>query len=296
MNRKSRPVTAREYKVMLRAAKFDGNREDVLNAAESFRIAFADAIRSVATSQDELLVGDAFELRSKEKQATVQFFDTKDRRLANANFVFRRRQPVASETIELTLKRRHFDRFLVSGSQTGRKTTFEEDLKATQTHGFISLYSLSGRVAGVAADTEFQTLKDIQRVFRPLKKQLGDAYDGKAKLLRVCDFTAVQTVLEGAVFPISDQCSAKCALIIWYRESGSMDSAAAVEFSFRHQDKGLGSKQEPFTAEMAKRNLAIFERLCDENSPTSSWVDLSSPTKTNYAYSYARSWRTRRII
>jgi hypothetical protein len=272
---------------MLRANRFAGSHNDILVAAERFRNAFAGDLLKFAVSNDgDSLVGGVFEPLEDEKQVTVQFFDTKERRLRNSDFVFRQRQHANGGPLELTLKRRHPDRFYVSGSKTGRKTKLEEDIKATQTHGFISLHSLSGKVKDVDADTEFNSMKDIRKFFRPLKKQLGNAYDGSEKLLRVCNFIAVQTVLEGVELRISDQIPAECALIIWHHYGGDVQSPAVVEFSFRVRWR---SKREPFTAEMAKRCLEILQVLRGEDSSVAHWVDLNGPTKTAYTYTLTRS-------
>ncbi len=289
MPRKTRPVTSREYKIMLRAKRFEGSKRDILTAAESFRAAFARAVMKCTVSkQSDPLVHGEFEPVEDEKRVTVQFFDTNDRRLRKSSFVFRQRQSITGGPLELTLKLRHSDRFFVSGCKTGGKTKFEEDIKATQTHDFISLHSLSGKVKGADDDTEFKSLKDIRDFFKPLKKQLGIAYDGSEKLLRVCNFIAIQAVLEGVKFQISDQIRAECALIIWHRKDGDVESPAVVEFSFRYQDSELGAKQEPFTTEMAKRCFDILQAFRDEDSPFAKWVDLKGPTKTAYAYGLTR--------
>ncbi|QDV45884.1 hypothetical protein Enr13x_57870 [Stieleria neptunia] len=290
MPRQSRPVTSREYKVMLRASRFVGNGQEVLAATEHFRSVFARAIgHAVAKQSDDPAVRGVFEPKQDDKQATVQFYDTKDRRLRNAGFVFRQRQPLSGGPLELTLKRRHRDRFFVSGSKTGGKTKFEEDIKATVDHEFLSLYSLSGKVTDVDAGTEFHALKDIRRVFKPVKSQLGDAYEGRKELLRVCDFIANQTVLEGVEFQASDKARAQCAVIVWHRKGGNAASPDVVEFSFRYRDKGLGAKQEPFTTEMAERCFKILQVFRDERSPLAAWVDLNGPTKTSYAYGLTRA-------
>lgn len=289
MIRKTRPVTSREYKMMLRANRFEGSKNDILAAAKHFRDALAQAIKKSVVRTDESLVGGEFEPVEDGKQVTVQFFDTKDRRLRKSDFVFRQRQPIAGGLLELTLKRRHPDRFFVSDSKTGRKTKFEEDIKATQDLGFISLHSLSGKVKGVAADTKFESLKDIRGFFKPLKKQLGNAYSGSEEILRVCNLTAFQTVLEGVEIQVSDGIRAECALIFWHRKGGDAQSPAVAEFSFRYQDKELGSKQEPFTAEMAKRSFDILQALRYAGSPVAQWVDLNGPTKTAYAYGLTRT-------
>jgi hypothetical protein len=245
-------------------------------------------MKCTVSKQGDPLVHGEFEPVEDEKRVTVQFFDTNDRRLRKSSFVFRQRQSITGGPLELTLKRRHSDRFFVSGSKTGGKTKFEEDIKATQTHDFISLHSLSGKVKEVDADIEFKFLKDIRGFFKPLKKQLGNAYDGSDRLLRVCNFTAIQAVLEGVEVQISDQIRAECALIVWHRKGGDAQSPAVVEFSFRYQDRELGAKQEPFTTEMAERCFEILQALRDEDSPVAKWVDLKGPTKTAYAYGLTR--------
>ncbi len=275
---------------MLRANRFAGSKQDVIAAAEHFREACAQGFRnSVVTSDGVSFLRGEFKPLVDAKQVTVQFFDTRDRRLRNSDFVFRQRQPIAGGPLELTLKRRQADRFFVSGSKTGGKTKFEEDIKTTQTHSFISLHSLSGKVKKVDADTKFQSMKDIQSFFNPLKKQLGSTYNESEKLLRVCNFIAVQTVLEGVRFLITEQIHAECALIVWYQQGGDAKSPAVVEFSFRCQDKALGSKQEPFTAEMAKLCFDMLQVFRDQDSSVVQWVELDGPTKTSYAYSLTRS-------
>ncbi|WP_182868338.1 hypothetical protein [Stieleria mannarensis] len=290
MARKSRPVTSREYKLMLRANRFAGDHQEVLAAAEHFRSVFVRAIgNTILEETDGPAVQGSFAPHRDDKQVTVQFFDTKDRRLRHSSFVFRQRQSASGGPLELTLKRRHRDRFFVSGCKTGGKTKFEEDIKATRDAPFLSLHSLSGKVTGVDAETEFRTLKDIRRFYKPFKTQLGDAYDGSVPLLRVCDFIADQTVLEGVDFQVSEALRAKCALILWHQQGSHARSPAVVEFSFRYRDKGLGSKQEPFTTAMAARCYDVLEVFRDDASPLASWVDLDGPTKTAYAYGLTRT-------
>lgn len=291
MARKTRPVTSREYKLMLQGHRFAGNQHDIAAAAENFRRDFAEAVAQIAGGpRIDSVVHGKLDALEEDKQVNVQFFDTKDRRLRNGNFVFRQRQPRGDGgRLELTLKRRHPDRFIASGTKTGGKVKFEEDIKATRHRDFISLHSLSGKVKNVAADTKFEKLKDIRSFFRPLKRQLGEAYHGSESLLRVCDFTAVQTVLEGLEFDLSEEIRAQCALIVWHRLGGDAATPAVVEFSFRYKDKPLGPKQEPFTAELARRCFDVFRALHVEDAKIAGWVDRDGLTKTAYTYSLTRA-------
>jgi hypothetical protein len=289
MTRNTRAVTSREYKMMLQAEAFKGGNEKVAKAAEKFRDDFAGAIADfVLMSDGEVLVGGKFKPQKKKKQAPVRFFDTKRLLLRRLDFVFRRRRPLSGGKAELTLKRRHPDRFLTSGSETGGSPKFEEDIKATKKQVFISLHSLSGKVKGVDPSVEFNKLQDIQSFYEPLTEELGGAYDANKKLHQVGDFTAEQTVLEGPEFNISDDTIAKCALIVWYRKGGSAKRPVVAEFSFRYDDESLGIGQEPFTSEIGRRCFQILQALRDENAHLANWVDLKGPTKTKYVYDLER--------
>ena len=72
---------------MLRAKRFDGSKKDILVAAEYFRDAVARAImKSDVRNDGHPLAGEKFEPLEDEKQVTMQFFDTKDRRLRKSDY------------------------------------------------------------------------------------------------------------------------------------------------------------------------------------------------------------------
>jgi hypothetical protein len=176
MKRETRPVTAREYKIMLQTSPFEGGRGDMLKASERFRDAFAKSIEAlVVPSSGKTLTGGKLEPVEAEKQVTVQFLDTKDLDLRESSHIFRVRQPIGGGPLELTFKFRHPDRFLASSGKTGGKKKFEEDIKTTHDRDWISLHSLSGKVKDVDDRTAFKTLKDIEGFFKSLKQQLADA-------------------------------------------------------------------------------------------------------------------------
>ncbi len=286
MKRKTRAVTSREYKVILRASLFEGDKQAVAEAAEDFRDALASAIRNVVKrSAAKSIVAKKFELANNKKQASVRFYDTADLRLRASDYVFRQRRPLAGGKSELTLKHRHPDRFLASGSKTGGKTKFEEDIKTTERRKFLALYSLSGKVKKVDRDTQFETLADIRRFFKPLRKQIGKAYEGRARLHAVGGFSANQTVLEGPTFRIGRKLDAECALIVWHRRDGNPQQPVVVEFSFRYQDEDIGADREPFTSGIARCGFEVLQAFRDESSSLGKWVDLAGPTKTAYVYS-----------
>lgn len=273
---------------MLRAEKFSGSKSEILAAAECFNRTLARSITRTFGADDDSFSG-SFQTRKKSKQVLVQFFDTKDRRLRDSSLVFRQRQSLDGGSLELTLKRRHPDRFFVSGSRIDGETKMEEDIQSTNNHPFLSLYSLSGKVADVPDDTRFRELRDIRAFYQHVKKQMGDSYEGGEKLLRVCDFTARQTVLEGVRIRFSKRIQANCALIIWHEANRDQSLPGVVEFSFRYRDRKSGRNREPFTAATAGRAYDLLQALRDIDGPMASWIDPASHTKTAFAYSRTRN-------
>ena len=98
MNRKSRPVVSREYKMMLRARQFRGGKRRVLAVAKQLKDDFAKAARPFTLRTD-----GEFEPVEVDKQVTVQFVDTTDLRLRSNDFVFRQRQPIGCRPLELPI-------------------------------------------------------------------------------------------------------------------------------------------------------------------------------------------------
>ncbi len=95
MSRKTRSVTSREYKVMLKTNRFRGSKREICSAAEHFLETYARDLRNsgITTDIGSHLDG-RFEPCEDAKQVLVQFFDTKQRSLRNSDFIFRKRQPI----------------------------------------------------------------------------------------------------------------------------------------------------------------------------------------------------------
>jgi hypothetical protein len=267
---KSRKVVSREYKVMLRAAKFAGTRTQMLAAARQLWDDFARAVEPLVFKSDGTL-------GTVDKQRLIVFLDSQAQHFHTGGYIFRVRRALNGDQPEVTLKFRHPDRYVAEGRQMKSRRIraeikFEEDIKAP----FTSLYSFStgGRVGrtGVPA-----TLDDVSTLFPDLAKRLGGS-DGGQALSEVNGFTARELVITGSVLRIGSTPKVKveCALIVWYDQNGAADAPVAVEFSYRY-----GNAAGRYSGKVARRAFDIFETL---QKDLTAWIDPNPRTKTAFVY------------
>ncbi|HIE95002.1 MAG TPA: hypothetical protein EYQ83_19845 [Acidobacteria bacterium] len=190
-------LASREYKLMLRAARFAGSEAALIAQVAAFWGDFRDAVAGHGIATDGVLT------RSKERPVT--FYDTAGRHLNNRDVLFRdyvfRARPRADGTANVTLKYRHPDR-LVAGDRDltatkkllkKRKIKFEKDIKPVQRRmRSLYSYSSSGRTRGTLS---VDTVGDIVALFPDLGKQLDVTLD--ESVAPVGGFTAREVVLEG---------------------------------------------------------------------------------------------------
>jgi hypothetical protein len=132
-------VSSREYKVMLRPARFAGDEARVLAAAGTLWKDLVRGVRGVVLGSDGVL-------SRIETRRLITFLDTARHDLHQASYVFRERRDLEGGEREVTLKCRHPDRYVVqkrdmaaAGARRAR-TKLEEDIKVP----FISLYARAG--------------------------------------------------------------------------------------------------------------------------------------------------------
>ncbi len=274
-------VTSREYKIMLRAERFAGEEQQVLEAATGFWSDFENAVRASVIDTDKTLD------RIKRRR-TVRFLDTADHRLRENGYVFRERSDRNGS--EVTLKFRHPDRYLaqdrdMDSAGPGRsRTKLEEDLKPTfKRTPFVSLFSYS-TTQEVNADQPFETLRDCAKLFPDLPRQLADAYR-KDDSIETVGFAARELVVTGADFQIGQdpKLECECALVAWYREDRDVDGPVFAEFSFKY-----GDDKEKYKGEPAWRACEVFRALQQMDT----WVDDVARTKTAGVYEAAGTSRS----
>jgi hypothetical protein len=264
-------VTSREYKVVLKAARFGGPGDILWEAARSFWKSFSDSIAEIAIDIDG-------ELNKPRKERTISFYDTSGRHLRSAHYICRERMEINSRDREVTLKFRHPDRYvsqdrnMAAARQEDGKIKFEEDIKIP----FTTLYSFS-TTQPISRDKTLNCLDDLVSLYPGIKKRLGPVRGDEA-IGVVGKFVAREEVLRGAAFRIGrkPKTDAECALIVWYVDARPEDKPVIVEFSFRY-----GAKNENYERDAALRAYGAFAAMKES---LADWLEAKTPTKTAFVY------------
>jgi len=264
---KRSPVVSREYKVMLRAAKFTGREPALLAATAAF---WNDFVRSI----EGMVIDINGSLRSIAKRRRIQFLDTESAAITAAGYIARVRRDLKDGRPEVTLKFRHEDRYLAESRRIRTRAPdaivkFEEDIKAP----FVSLYSYSACTA-VGKRQAPSDLRALVKLFPSLSRRV-DGTTAKLPLGSIGNFTARELVITGTTFQIGrgPKVEAECALIVWYDDEKMGRGPQAVEFSFRY-----GNRKEDYGGGPARRAFAIFTAL----QSLDEWVDPHPRTKTRF--------------
>jgi hypothetical protein len=192
-------VISREYKIMLKAERFFGEDQHLLEKAHFFWNDFVNVIDRIVYDTD----GDLDTIKTRR---LITFFDTATFCLRNNVYVFRERVEIGTETgdeeREVTLKFRHPDRYLSGGRNMAAadgersKTKFEEDIKPP----FGSLFSHSTKQS-IDPQQTLQKMSDIAGMFPDLNKNL-DCFTPNETITAVGGFTAREVVITGGDFQI----------------------------------------------------------------------------------------------
>lgn len=266
---KTRLVTSREYKVMLRAGRFDGEEAAATAAAATFWTELSERLAGLGIG----VSGSFGEVRATR---LIRFFDTDADDLHARSYIVRERQDAISEERQVTLKFRHPDRYVAAdealeATSDVARTKFEEDVKPP----FTSVFSQS-TTAPLAADADLATLADVADIF----PGLPDAVAGlplAARLRLVAGFTAKEVVLGGAELLLGKRdLPAECALVLWYDEGEADTTPVVVEFSFKY-----GNDDEDYRSSVARDAYDVLAVL---QQGLSDWVDPHPRTKTSFVY------------
>jgi len=289
VNRQAIPITSRQYRIALNSTSFGVGRDGFLAAAGQLRTALVESIEKsrIAYGCEISLLGE-FETLKEKKQASIEYFDTRDRRLRNSGLSFQRRCRCDRKSSLLLLTKRHYDRCFVAGCWGGRKTTLEEEIAVTYQNEPTLLYALTTRIKTQFTESRFDTLEDVAKIFEPFQNQLEAQYCDGEQVMRVCNFTGVQTVIEGVKIRIGNKRYLECALIIICNQVSDTQSPVIVELSMRHKKKQVGDGENILCSEAAKKCIDICAMFRDWSLPLAYWVNPKYEGKRQFAYSYSR--------
>lgn len=265
----SEKITSREYKIMLRASRFQSTEQQAIQAASQFWQEFSAMIR-------ERVLDTVGDLTTVDKRRTIRFYDTPTHSLRQNDYVLRERRNLDKEEREVTLKFRHPDRYIAqdrnmdAAVREDSESKFEEDIKPP----FIKLYSFSTKQP--VKDSVLRSLKDAIKLYPGLDDELEHCQESDPLQL-VGSFTAYELVLAGASFQIRREPreEAECALVLWYDQDTQNQIPVVAEFSYKY-----GDAEERYSSKAARRAYRVFEAL----QGMKDWLDTDSQTKTAYVY------------
>jgi hypothetical protein len=262
----NRPVTAREYKLMLNTDRF----EDSVRGTDSFFALLKFLIEKGG--------GAIKETQTEEKRRLTSYLDTPEMALRQAGYSLRLRDESADGgTFQLNLKYRSSDRYLsaerdLSGPQGG-ELKFEEDVLPP----FVSKFSQSNTLESNKAP-DADTAGKVVTLF-PGLGGLNLAADVAVK--KVNDFTAAEVVRKLCKFQFGGPPNLKASLSFWRLPSSEKGWPLVCEFSFDYdapKDRGA-DKLEQYPAATVEGANRLFEAVQGQ----AGWVNLSATTKTAFA-------------
>lgn len=266
---KRQHVTSREYKVMLRPDRFDGDEAQMRAKVDEFWAALATALEQL----DIPCEGGFTDIKARR---LIRFFDTDEHRLNADQYIVRERQDVDTGDREVTLKFRHPDRYVAADREMDCvgddfKTKFEEDVKPP----FISVFSFS-TTQPLQSGHVLQQVADVADLFPGLPDAV-DELPTDTPLVLVSDFVAHEIVLEGAEILLGKRdIVSECAVVVWYDEGEKDTTPVVAEFSFKY-----GDEMEDYRGSVARDAYAVLGLL---QETMTDWVDPKPITKTAFVF------------
>lgn len=271
----NRPVTSREYKMILNPDRFGDRKAGTKRFIRLVKGLIKEAGGKVTEDQDG---------QDKEKRQTW-YLDTPQQGLRQQSFILRvRKEGKKHKKHKVTLKYREPDRYLSAAQKMKRKRKgwkkkFEEDV----TPAFQSKFSHS--VSFSKKKVKLKTLADAEKLF-PVLKNLD--IPGKTLLMRVSGLKAQELFYPVCQFEFKGtNRTVNVCLNFWYGNKKRKPYPLIAEFCFDYdlpkkkarkaRKKGL---LESYPLKTVKGSKKLFADLQDQDG----WINLSGTTKTAYAY------------
>jgi hypothetical protein len=278
----NRPITSREYKLMLNVDRF-GDRKAGIQA-------FARLFEFLVDSQG----GEIVERQKNLFTRRTWYLDTPYRALRTSGLVLRvRKQEAKAPPFKVTLKFRALDRYVSSAQDLSVSTQVRDAIRE------------EGDPAEITYKFEEDILPRFSRRFshsvsietdNPLKlKNVGHArkvfpaldlpgVPAKTALVKVNRFVAHEVVRWLAQFDFGEPPVVKACLSFWYLSGKKNEWPVAAEFSYDYDlpgaDKLGRGELERYPAEVVRGTNDLLAAL----EKQSGWVNLDATTKTAYAY------------
>ena len=267
MDISNRPVTSREYKLMLNMDRF----KDREQASQEF------------LSLLEFLVekegGTIVEKQNEEERRYISYLDTPEGALHQQGFASRLREEADDEEeFQLNLKYRASDRYIsaaqdLSSPQEG-KTKFEEDILPP----FISKFSHSTSIE-TDADPELGSMQKVMAFF-PGLKELN--IDENTPVKTVNDFKALEVTRNLCKLEFGEEPIIKASLSFWYLTGEEDEWPLVGEFSFDYDVLDNGADEDKLEM-YPHRVVEGANRLFNALQKQEGWISFNTTTKTAFA-------------
>ncbi len=257
-------VGSREYKLMLDPSLFMGATPHI--PVNNYWNALSPLIEGGEINRNTT---GTFTL---DKQRLIKFYDTPLTCKLNAKgYIFREREENGLR--EVTLKYRHYDRFIAGHKNMQGEahrnpiTKFEEDISTP----FTAKYSHS-------TTQEIGATKNLNKMNDPVGLYSGlTAYNFNLNdpIELVSNLTITELVYKGTFVDLGNL-NAKFSLTLWY-DNNTSTSPLVAEISFKYKDKN-----ENYSENVVNRAAQVFEAM----QTMTAWTSTSSLTKTAFVFAY----------
>jgi hypothetical protein len=285
MAHSNRPLTSREFKIMLQTDHFTDRKKGVKE--------ISSIIESIIEKQ-----GGKFEAPNNydEVERRTWFLDTNAYELyCDKKFLLRIRKEKGSGVYDVTLKCRHPDRYVCAlydlsaaeDAETKFKTKFEEDIITSKmTDGSvtsISKFSLSATLEDKEIP-DFKKIKDLVSIFPNL--ELG-GIGFNEPLTVVNNFKAIEISSKiGAITFSDDDNDVVPELNLWYSPTED-EKPLIIEFTFKckatKHDKD--KDEETFLEKYPKKLVLGASKFYESLQKCNNIIDLdTTKTKTDFVY------------
>jgi hypothetical protein len=272
LDNSNRPVTSREYKLMLNVDRF----RDRGQASQEF----FDLVDFLVGKEEGKVKREQDTEEQNEERRRTSYLDTPELALHQQGFALRlREEGDGTGRFQINLKYRDPDRYVSAAqdvsSPQADETKFEEDILPP----FTSKFSHSTSIEG---DTlpELGSMKQVIDLF-PGLEDLG--IDGDAAIKTVNDFEALEVVRKLCTFKFGGSPTIKASLSFWYLPEGDEGWPLVGEFSFDYDapdGEADGEALESYAREVAWRAGRLFKALQRQEG----WFDLDGTTKTAFVF------------
>jgi hypothetical protein len=274
MNTSNRPVTSREYKLMLNVDRF----KDREQASQEF-LSLLDFL--VKKEGGSVVEEENDKERNEEEKRQTSYLDTPERALHQQGFALRLREEddEDEEGFQINLKYRDPDRYVSAAqdlsSTQESKTKFEEDVLPP----FTSKFSHSTSIE-TDEDPELDTMNKVMDLFPGLREL---DIDENTPVETVNDFKVLEVARKLCKLKFDDAPIIKASLSFWYLTKEEDQWPLVGEFSFDYDVPESGAdedKLETYPPQVVEGANRLFNALQKQEG----WLSFSTTTKTAFAF------------